>query len=769
MSIHRLFFLIIFSTVFSSTIFAQINSDGFIVGQITERSSGQPIPNAQISIENKAETTSDVDGKYLLQIESGVYDVRIAANGFASIIKNQIGVTGKRNTVLDVRLDITIKENVEIRSEIFAENTEQTVSNTTLNREEIRQTPGSGGDPLRVINSLPAVSAASAEFADLIVRGGAADENLTFIDNIPVGDFTYFTDKYDGNRGGRASILAPDVFDNLEFSAGGFGARYGDKLSSALDIHLREANRQRIQGVIFADSGTAGGSVDVPLGKRGGWFSSARRSYIDIALDVAGIAEQGIIGFPRTFDFTNKVIYDFSPRQKLSFTALNLFENFNQTEDQAFRIDRRTDRFITRRTSRRNIFGATLSSIIGTKTLAQTTAWLTTAHNDGSFRLPGFSVFTQRARDLRDSEFGIKEEATSAVSPKLNIAFGGGVYFTQANYFTFENSNTLYSPLEEEFNAVPRQNRLELDTKTSAFGYVQATWRISPRFAITPGIRVDRYGLTGETLASPRFAARFAATSKIALTFAAGIYRQPPSLFVLSLTLNNRNLKTQSATHVIGGIEWLVLEDLRVRFEAFQKNYDNLIVQPLHPTRNFALDGNYFNSGSGTSRGFEISAQKALSGFFSGQASYAYINSKRRFTESGVEFPSDFERPHQLTLIGITRFYGFSVAAKYRIASGLPYTRRIPIRLFPNSQFFIQRIASEQDINALRLPNFASLDIRAEKRFGFKRVSFAPYIDYFNITNHDSVVQPNYEFNRRNPQFLSENQRFPIFGLRLEF
>ncbi len=603
----------------------------------------------------------------------------------------------------------------------------------------------------------------------MIVRGGTAEENLTFIDNIPVADFTYFTDKYDGNRGGRASILAPDVFDALEFSAGGFGARYGDKLSSALDVHIREANREKVQGVVFADSGTAGGSVDIPLGKQASWLFSARRSYIDVALDVAGIAEQGIIGYPRTFDFTNKIIYDFSPRQKLSFTALNFFETFDQNEDQASNIDRRTDRFVTRRTSRRNIFGTTLNSTIGNKTLAQTTAWFNSAHNDGSFRLPNFTNFLQRVRDLRDSEFGIKEEATSAISPKLQIGFGGGVYFTQANYFTFENSGRFTSPLEEEFYAAPRQNRLELDTKTSAFGYAQATWHISPRFSITPGIRVDRYGLTGETLASPRFAARFAATSKIALTFAAGIYRQPPSLFILSLTPFNRDLKTQTATHVIGGIDWLIREDLRVRFETYQKNYDDLIIQPLFPTQNFALDGNYFNSGSGTSRGFEISVQKSLSGLFSGQASYAYVNSTRRFTENGNEFPSDFERPHQLTLIGITRFYGFIIAAKYRVASGLPYTRRTPIGVFPNTQFFIQRIASEQDINALRLPNFASLDLRAEKRFDFKRVSFAPYIDYFNITNHNSIVQPNYEFFRRTPQFLSENQRFPIFGLRIEF
>jgi hypothetical protein len=59
--------------------------------------------------------------------------------------------------------------------------------------------------------------------------------------------------------------------------------------------------------------------------------------------------------------------------------------------------------------------------------------------------------------------------------------------------------------------------------------------------------------------------------------------------------------------------------------------------------------------------------------------------------------------------------------------------------------------------------------VRAEKRFGFKRWSFSPYIDIFNVTNHDTIVQPNYEFHQPTPQFLRENKRLPIFGLRLEF
>jgi hypothetical protein len=202
-----------------------VQPKGFAVGRVTERTSGQPVAGASVSVRGGAAATSDADGGYRLEVEPGVYDLEVSAGGFASIIKNQIAVTGGRSILLDVQLDVTVSESVEVRSETFAENDEQAVSNVTLNREEIRQTPGSGGDPLRVINSLPAVSAASGEFADLLVRGGTAEENLTFIDNVPVQDFTYFTDKYDAGRGGRASILAPDIFERAEFSAGGFGVR----------------------------------------------------------------------------------------------------------------------------------------------------------------------------------------------------------------------------------------------------------------------------------------------------------------------------------------------------------------------------------------------------------------------------------------------------------------------------------------------------------------------------------------------------------------
>ena len=296
-------------------------------------------------------------------------------------------------------------------------------------------------------------------------------------------------------------------------------------------------------------------------------------------------------------------------------------------------------------------------------------------HNDGSLSRLDTAKTLQRNRDLRDSQFGIKEELTSSISPKIQLAVGGGIYFDNANYFSFERSGFGFSPLEEEYNAPNRSNRLNLETTTSAYGYAQFTFRPTARFSITPALRIDRYGLTSETLASPRLSARFTVSNKVSLNFATGIYRQTPSLFVMSLTPNNRNLKSQTAFHIVGGIEWLALEDLRVRAEVFSKKYDNLVIQPV--LGNFS----YTNTGSGEANGVEISMQKALSGKWAGQISYSFIKSTRRISDGGFAYPSDEERPHQFTAIGITRILGITLAAKYRFASGLPYDLRTPIQI----------------------------------------------------------------------------------------
>jgi hypothetical protein len=756
----KTFLIILMTFLLANIAFSQNEKIGLVSGKVTEKLSGQPIEGVTVS-NGAINTQTDTEGNYKLEIPAGEYNLRFSAKGFVELLTAQVSVTANRTLVHNAQLSIVLsQETVEIKSDVFVATEDQPLSQTSLNRDEIRNTPGSGGDILRSISSLPSVTSLGAEFGDYIVRGGTTQENLVFIDNIPVADFTLFSDKYDSGKGGRGAVLASDVIQRADFSAGGFGAKYGDKMSSVLDIGLRESNRNRVQAVIFADLGNAGGSIDIPFGSRGGWVSSVRRSYIDVVFDTLDL---GDIGRPRNWDFINKGVYDLNARNKLTITAINSFESFDLTASQAAESDRRTDRLETTRRSQRAIFGTTLSTAIGNSTLSNITAWGNILHNDGNLSRLDAAKTLQRSRDLRDSQFGVKEELTSSLSKKVQLAVGGGVYFDQANYYSFERSGSGFSPLEEEYNAPNRSNRLTLGTTTSGYGYAQITFRPSSRFSVTPSIRLDRYGLTGETLVSPRLSARVSVSKKVALTFATGIYRQTPSLFVMSQTPANRNLKSQQAFHLVGGVEWLALEDLRVRAEVFSKKYDDLVIQPV--LGNF----NYANTGSGKADGVEISLQKALSGKWAGQISYSFIKSTRRIADGSFAYPSDEERPHQFTAIGITRLWGITLAAKYRFASGLPYDLRTPIQFASNPARYLQRLASIQDRNALRLTRYSNFDFRVEKKFDFRHWSIAPYLDMFNVFSSNNRSQVNYEFNRRNPQFLNEGVRIPIFGMRLEF
>lgn len=749
----------------------QRTTKGWLVGRVTERITGKPVERARVSIGGLDDSFTDTTGAFRLELPAGTYTIRVSAEGYAPVIIIGITITDSRTTINDVRLDVFLSEKVDVSGGYFPENENLTVTNVELTRAEIRSTPGTGGDVLRVLDNLPGVTNTSGEFADLIVRGGNVGENLTFIDNVPVADFTYFTDEYDQGRGGRISVLAPDTIERLEFSAGGFGVRYGDRMSSALDITLRKAARDRVQGVAFLDSGAFGGTVEVPLGRRGGWLFSARRSYVDIAFDIFNIGE---IGRPRNFDFTNKIDYDINPRHKVSFTALNLFERFTINLDEAFDIDRRVDQLVTDRSGRRLIVGLTLSSTFGRKTFSQLTVWSSGQHSDATFRRtfnfsfagPTLRLFldgetVQRQRDLRDSEVGVKEELVAQPASRLSLAAGGGLVIQRANYFTFERAPLGFSPIEEEFLAPTRSNRLVINTTAGGYSYLQATLKPVWRFSLTPSVRVDRYSITDETLISPRVSTRLVLTPRVSFNAAAGIYRQPPDLFILSLAPENRALKTQRAVHTIIGLEWLARDDVRISIEAYRKSYHNLLVRP---TLTSPL---YFNTGEGEACGLDLVAQKALSDRFGGEAIYSFTHSRRRFTPGSFSFPSGTERPHQLTLIGITKLKGFTLAGKLRVASGLPFNIYTPVEVRPG--IFLQRLARVEDRNAARLPAYAQLDVRVEKRFSFRRWSFAPYTDVFNVLGRINNTEQDYSYLDPLPRRLGEARTLPLFGARVEF
>ena len=170
----------------------------------------------------------------------------------------------------------------------FRRTPEQAVSVQRLSFEEIRRSPGGFEDVVRAVAVFPGVAQVSAGRNDLIVRGGAPSENIYVVDNLEIPNINHFGTQ--GSGGGPLSYINLDFVRETSFSTGGFGARYGDRLSSVLTIDLREGRTDRLGGKATISATQFGLNLEGPIGENGTFLVSARRSYLDLIFRASGFS-----------------------------------------------------------------------------------------------------------------------------------------------------------------------------------------------------------------------------------------------------------------------------------------------------------------------------------------------------------------------------------------------------------------------------------------------------------------------------------------------
>ena len=171
--------------------------------------------------------------------------IEVRRLGFAPVTKGNIVVSPAKPAEVAVMLraiDVTL-DAVTVRPEAFPSQMAVSIplSTQTYDAEEVRRQPGAQEDGLRAVSIAPGVGVTSAGRNDVVVRGGAPFENLFVVDNIAVPNINHFGSQ--GSTDGPVSLINIRVIESPSLSAGGFGARLGDRTSSATTLTLREGNR----------------------------------------------------------------------------------------------------------------------------------------------------------------------------------------------------------------------------------------------------------------------------------------------------------------------------------------------------------------------------------------------------------------------------------------------------------------------------------------------------------------------------------------------
>lgn len=296
------------------------NKVGAVRVSVSDAVTNAPLIGASVMIPNtKIGASTDALGRASINnVSVGGYSLIIHLIGYRPLALTDVMIRPERTTFVDALLTPSAIEAaaVVVSGGYFGSQSSQPTSSIGYNAEEIRRSPGTAGDVSRILNILPGVSKVNDQMNNLVVRGGTPSENGFYIDNIEIPNINHYP--VQGATGGPIGLINTDFIQEVNFSAGGFGPSYGDKLSAIMEMKFREGNRDEFDGQLDMHMAGIGAAVEGPFaGKKGSYLASARRSYLDFLVDAIGT---GVA--PKYSDYQAKVVYDLSTRDKLSFLGL---------------------------------------------------------------------------------------------------------------------------------------------------------------------------------------------------------------------------------------------------------------------------------------------------------------------------------------------------------------------------------------------------------------------------------------------------------------
>lgn len=770
----RIFYFIGFALLFPFMVQAQ--SKGNLAGEVLDKNTQKPLFGANIQIVNTNYVTmSDSLGKFAFKgIPTGQYQIVI--NYVGSIPYNLYNViVGSGNisyiTAELLPLEITLKEVVvgNIKKSVRAATLETPLSIQKLTSEEIKSSPGSNFDISKVVQTLPGVTGSATTGAgfrnDIIVRGGAPNENVFYLDGIEIPVINHFSTQ--GSAGGPQGILNVSFIDEVKLSSSAFDAKYDNALSSVFEFKQKKGNSEKVQGNFRLGATEVASTLEGPLSKNGKttFLLSARRSYLQFLFRLLDLPIR-----PNYWDFQYKISHQIDNKTTLTLLGVGAIDKFYYVAPQNSTPEKRYALNISPTINQWSYtVGASLKKLInkGYWNVSISRSHLNNIsekYEDNLNPIKGEKTFDYTSNDI-----------SNTIRFDITKSFLGLKWTTGANLQSIEYDNSTFQILPRPYvdsailpTYLPAPNYFKYATNLNYRKYgvfFQIGKRaFNNRLGISAGIRTDGNGFNTAgrefyNRLSPRIGFSYVLTDKINLNASLGRYfKVAPNTSLGFKDLNGNYVNKEAdyigANHYVAGIEYLPSESTRFTAEVFYKKYFNvpISIQKGLSLSNLGADFNILgnepiiSNGKGRSYGYELFAQQKLTDRFFGVASYSFFRSA--YTDmNGTYIKSSWENIHVLSLTGGYKFNkNWEFGIKYRFQGGTPYT---PYNMDASRINFLTQglgVLDYNKINTLRLPNYHSSDIRIDKKYNYKKTTFDFFIDITNWYGSNSVSPNVYTF-----------------------
>ncbi len=615
-----------------------------------------------------------------------------------------------------------------------------------LEADVVQIMPGTGGDTLKALQSLPGAARIPFGFGGLALRGTNPRDTRVYLDDIEVPILYHF--------GGLASFYPSSLVRSLDMVPGGFGAAYGRGQGGLVTVKPRDARRDRVRAGGHISLLDASAQLEAPTPGGGGLIAGLRRSYIDGLLALAMPADERVL--PRYFD--GQARWTRGDAGSGEWTAKLFFSEdvITAREDGAslsFRLG-----FVRGAARYRKRVGDVTTSAL---------AWI------GADRL--------RLRDTPAADFDDGFEARRVVAPagaraeivrdfeRGHLAAGLDTQWARYGAVVIDDADADAQSL--------RGARWAGDVGL----WTEARVRLDDGlFGVTPGLRLDRFGLTGEWLFAPRLTITHELTPRLTLREIVGLYHQPPGDLDL-FEEDEQELRSARAAHVAAAAEVRLPASIDAHVTGYTLLGDRqpVAVAPpadwgsdapsrstggLGPVFQLLLEdqlgsGQYRESrGHLRSYGVEVGATHRR-GPWLGMLSYTLSRAER--TDDPERFVGwrlyELDQTHNLVAMLSRRFDRWRFGARLRVATGNPYT--------PIADLAIDGRPVYGDPLSARMPPHIQLDVRAdyhwEPRWGSGTMK--AFLDVQNATHRRNAEGVTHEGTE--PQFTRGLPILPIVGL----
>ena len=727
------------------------NNNGSISGEVRDAVTKQPLIGASVIITGTSFGASCNDqGYYVIKnVTPGKYSLKAMYIGYESSTNADVVVSPNRNKKISFEMNsVNMKmEEIVVESDYFTKQKENVVSTRTISPEEIRRSPGSAEDIFRVMQSMPGVATAGGKSAQLIVRGGSPDENLTLLDNIEIYNPIHFART--GESMGIISIVNPALLEKVNFLTGGFPVKYGDKMSSVFDMRLQDGNSEVFNSDVNLNIGGFGVMMDGPLTTNSSMIFSLRRGFLDILTSMLGKPAA-----PKYYDAVGKITYDLNSDNRLSFVGFYYIDQIDK--NGTTKESSATSKYdYLKRDDYGSAFGVNWRSLLSTHSFLMTTVsrtgngWTTNQGTQTNHSLKG--------EDILENEWTLKSELTYQYSPLGDLKFG-----VQGKSIESKNESWTPEDTTRSGDIIPATIitfNPGLTNKTAV--YIQTSYQIFEPLSISGGLRYDRFELIHAADLSSSLALSWQFLESTSLNLAWGKFNQSPASYQISTDPRNLDLTYSTAIHYVAGLEHLLSDDTRLTIEAYYKDLKNVVVRP--DSSNLLL-----NSGVGYAKGVEFSLQKKFSNGFVGSASYSYSTSKRKDNSTDPEYYFEYDRPHIINILGGMEIgNGWQIGAKFQYSSGNPYTPVIGVSKKKGVFYLI-----DGEINSARYPEYHKINVRVDKQFTFTGWSLTAYLDLWNVYNRQNVISYSFKADTTGAIITTPKYDFgitPIIGITAKF